>query len=58
MQPAGIRHAEPLQTEGEDHEHDRRRQRDPSQAATAPGNPARKMPMATPTWLLVGPGRS
>ena len=30
----------------------------PSHAATAPGNPARTMPIAIPTWLLVGPGRN
>jgi hypothetical protein len=30
----------------------------PSQAAMAPGSPARKIPIATPTWLLVGPGKN
>ena len=30
----------------------------PSQAANAPGRPARAMPIAMPTWLLAGPGRN
>ncbi len=30
----------------------------PNQAASAPGRPARKMPMLIPTWLDAGPGRN
>ena len=30
----------------------------PSQAAKAPGRPARRMPRLIPTWLLAGPGRN
>ena len=30
----------------------------PSQAANAPGRPARSMPIVIPTWLDAGPGRN
>ncbi len=30
----------------------------PAQAASAPGKPPRIRPMASPTWLLAGPGRN
>ncbi|KAG1244747.1 hypothetical protein G6F65_021632 [Rhizopus arrhizus] len=29
-----------------------------SQAAAMPGQPARRRPIAMPTWLLAGPGRN
>ena len=30
----------------------------PTHAANAPGNPARRMPSVMPVWLLAGPGRN
>jgi len=30
----------------------------PTQAASAPSQPARRRPKAMPTWLLAGPGRN